>query len=153
MPVSRCEGIATECSSGGRTSPAEPHTRDPRDRRERSGGVALNYIGVEDVLHAIARMLDPLLRLLWSSPPGRHRPPCARTLPVRPLPEPGPGPAPEPYLRGEDSPLVRPYFLAHERRQAEAEARRQRGRRRALWFAVHGVDLGPRVIHGREVAA
>ncbi|MGW9437291.1 hypothetical protein [Streptomyces sp. NPDC055607] len=76
---------------------------------------------------------------------------------MRPLLEPGPRPVPlpEPYLRGEDSPLVRPYFLAHERRQAEAEAeaRRQRGRRRALWFAVHGIDIGPRVIHGREVAA
>ncbi|MFJ4337407.1 hypothetical protein [Streptomyces sp. NPDC088915] len=117
--------------------------------------MALNYIGVDDVLHAIARMLDPLLRLLWPPPPGRHRPPRAHTLPVHPLSELGPRPVPipEPYLRGEDSPLVRPYFLAHERRQAEAEARRQRGRRRALWFAVHGVDIGPRVIHGREVAA
>ncbi|MEU2431287.1 hypothetical protein ABZ611_17540 [Streptomyces sp. NPDC007861] len=64
---------------------------------------------------------------------------------------PRPTRAPAPYYRGEDSPLVRPYLLAHERRQAEA--RRQRARRRALWFAVHGVDIGPRVIHGREVAA
>ncbi|MFJ3861239.1 hypothetical protein ACIPRL_34040 [Streptomyces sp. NPDC090085] len=107
------------------------------------------------MLHTIARMLDPLLRLLWPPPPGRHRPPCVHILPVRPLPEPGPRPipAPEPYLRGEDSPLVRPYLLAHERRQAKAEARRQRGRRRALWLAVRGIDIGPRVIHGREVAA
>lgn len=33
------------------------------------------------------------------------------------------------------------------------EARRQRARRRTLWLAVHGVDVGPRVIHGVEVAA
>ncbi|GAA3395410.1 hypothetical protein GCM10017752_44810 [Streptomyces roseoviridis] len=109
------------------------------------------------MLHCIARIIDPLLRLLWPPPPGRHRPPCARTLVVRPLSdagaeaEAGPVPTSEPYLRGEDSPLVRPYLLAHERRQAEA--RSQRGRRRALWLAVHGIDIGPRVIHGREVAA
>ncbi|MEW2632108.1 hypothetical protein AB0903_10710 [Streptomyces sp. NPDC048389] len=107
------------------------------------------------MLHCIARMLDPLLRLLWPPSPGRHRPPCAHCPlvphPPEPEPAPTPTPLPEPYLRGEDSPLVRPYLLAHERRQAEA--RRQRGRRRALWLAVHGVDIGPRVIHGREVAA
>ncbi|MFC7306279.1 hypothetical protein ACFQVC_18905 [Streptomyces monticola] len=45
---------------------------------------------------------------------------------------------------------MRPYLAAHERRE---EARRQRARRRALWFAVHGVYLGPRRIHGVEVAA
>jgi hypothetical protein len=109
------------------------------------------------VLHCIARVLDPLLRLLWPPPPGRHRPPCARCPLVQHPPEPetdlNPAPAPEPHFRGEDSPLVRPYLLAHERRQTQAEARRQRGRRRALWLAVHGVDIGPRVIHGREVAA
>jgi hypothetical protein len=110
------------------------------------------------VLHCIARMLDPLLRLLWPPPPGRHRPPCARCPLVQHQPElepdPVPPPAPEPYFRGEDSPLVRPYLLVQERRQvAQTEARRQRGRRRALWLAVHGVDIGPRVIHGREVAA
>ncbi|URM91316.1 hypothetical protein LUW75_16510 [Streptomyces sp. MRC013] len=112
--------------------------------------MALNYNGVDDVLHCIARVLDPLLRLLWP-PPGRHRQPCTRTRPVPhvPGPDPAPAPAPEPYFRGEDSPLVRPYLLAHERLQDEA--RRQRSRRRALWLAAHGIDIGPRVIHGREV--
>ncbi|MFD7707685.1 hypothetical protein ACFV6E_13145 [Streptomyces sp. NPDC059785] len=52
-------------------------------------------------------------------------------------------------LRGEDHVMIRPYLVAHERQE---EAARQRARRRALWFAVHGVDLGPRVIHGMEVA-
>jgi hypothetical protein len=33
------------------------------------------------------------------------------------------------------------------------ERRRQRQRRRALWLAVHGIDAGPRWIHGVEVAA
>jgi hypothetical protein len=53
-------------------------------------------------------------------------------------------------VRGEDSPLVRPYLVAHERRE---EARRQRARRRALRLAVHGIDIGPRLIHGVEVTA
>ncbi|MFF0086071.1 hypothetical protein ACFYR1_41220 [Streptomyces canus] len=55
-----------------------------------------------------------------------------------------------PPLRGEDHALVRPYLVAHERRE---EARRQRARRRVLWLAVHGIDVGPRVIHGVEVTA
>jgi hypothetical protein len=50
--------------------------------------------------------------------------------------------------RGEDSPLVRPYLVAHERQMAEA-----RRRRRTLWLAVHGVDVGPRPTRGAEVAA
>ncbi|MDQ0943391.1 hypothetical protein [Streptomyces sp. V1I1] len=45
--------------------------------------------------------------------------------------------------RGEDSPLVRPYLVAHERQQ--------QAMRRALWLAVHGVDIGPRPIHGVQV--
>ncbi|MEC4020648.1 hypothetical protein [Streptomyces sp. H27-D2] len=43
-----------------------------------------------------------------------------------------------------------PYRVARERRE---EARRQRARRRALWCAVHGIDVGPRLIHGMEVTA
>ncbi|OEU94813.1 hypothetical protein [Streptomyces oceani] len=56
----------------------------------------------------------------------------------------------EPVVRGEDTALVRPYLVAHERRE---EAQRQEERRLALWLAVHGVDIGPRFIHGVEVAA
>ncbi|MEU0082648.1 hypothetical protein [Streptomyces sp. NPDC006274] len=66
------------------------------------------------------------------------------------MPPPRPTRAPDPVVRGEDSPLVRPYLVAHERRE---EARRQRVRRRALWLAVHGIDIGPRLIHGVEVTA
>ncbi|MFJ9621707.1 hypothetical protein [Streptomyces sp. NPDC101181] len=53
---------------------------------------------------------------------------------------------------GEDSPLVRPYFLAHEQRVAgecAVEARRRRVRGGALLVAVHGVQLG----QGAEVGA
>lgn len=46
--------------------------------------------------------------------------------------------------------LVRPYLLTAEERRAR---RSQRQRRRALWLAVHGVDVGPRRIHGVEVSA
>ncbi|WDT92469.1 hypothetical protein H0E86_11565 [Streptomyces sp. SCSIO-PteL053] len=45
--------------------------------------------------------------------------------------------------RGEDSPLVRPYFVAYERRVAEqhAEARRRRIRGGVLLVAAHGLHL------------
>ena len=96
--------------------------------------------------------------LPWRPASGRHRAPrptaLARTdVAVRAVP---PTVAvtprePLPLLRGEDTQLVRPYVLAHER--SREAARRQRARRRTLWFAVHGIDLGPRIIHGVEVAA
>ncbi|GGV56527.1 hypothetical protein GCM10010294_02320 [Streptomyces griseoloalbus] len=54
------------------------------------------------------------------------------------------------HLRGEDSALVRPRVLAHERGE---DAGRARARRRALWCAVHGIGVGPRIIHGVEVTA
>ncbi|UKY50994.1 hypothetical protein [Streptomyces inhibens] len=53
-------------------------------------------------------------------------------------------------LRGEDVALIRPYALTPEERQ---ERRLKRGRRRSLWLAVHGIDAGPRLIHGVEVTA
>ncbi|GAA2459151.1 hypothetical protein GCM10010388_57740 [Streptomyces mauvecolor] len=42
---------------------------------------------------------------------------------------------PEPLLRGEDSLLVRPYLVAHERDEAR--------RRRVLWLTTHGVEIRP----------
>lgn len=104
------------------------------------------------MLLCIFRPLDPLLRLDWPSLPGRHRLPRSGqdpTLrpPVLPLRHTR---APEPCPPGEDGPLVRPYLVVHEERE---EARRQRARRRALWLAVHGVDIGPCPIHGVEVTA
>ncbi|MFB7554877.1 hypothetical protein [Streptomyces brevispora] len=101
------------------------------------------------MLDCIARIFEPLLRLLAPAP-GPHRSTEADLYPP-PLRAPA---APRPrhtcMLRGEDTALVRPYLLAHERSE---EMRRQRARRRALWLAVHGVDVGPRVIHGMAVPA
>ncbi|UYB41841.1 hypothetical protein SLV14_004645 [Streptomyces sp. Je 1-4] len=96
----------------------------------------------------IARIFEPLLRLLLPSL-GRHRAVgvypaapraaapagCLTRVPVRP---------------GEDTVMVRPYVVAHERRQ---RAQRPGSRRRTLWLAVDGVVLGPRPEHGVEVAA
>ncbi|MFG2148620.1 hypothetical protein ACGFRG_31160 [Streptomyces sp. NPDC048696] len=50
-----------------------------------------------------------------------------------------------PVLRGEDAVLVRPYLAAYEREEKARE------RRRALVLAVHGIDVGPLVIHGAVV--
>ncbi|MHC5701550.1 hypothetical protein OTC26_008855 [Streptomyces tirandamycinicus] len=97
------------------------------------------------MLHCIVRLIDPLRRLLWPPPTVDHCPVPRPRCPPRPTR------APAPYYRGEDSPFVRPYLLAHERRQAEA--RRRHLRRRALWITAQGVDAGPFVIHGREMAA
>ncbi|MFF7841738.1 hypothetical protein ACFZC6_23460 [Streptomyces ossamyceticus] len=133
-------------------------TEDPRDRYRRPGGMALNRTGVEDVLNRIARLVEPLLRLLWPAS-GRH---CHRNRHraeggARPTPVPaapvasGRRPSPhEALLRGEDSPLVRPYLLAHEQRE---HAKQQRSRRRTLWLAVHGIDVGPRRVHGVDVGS
>ncbi|MFI8092668.1 hypothetical protein ACIF9R_30825 [Streptomyces sp. NPDC086080] len=106
------------------------------------------------MLHHIARLVEPLLRLLWPAS-GRHRHSVggrASLAPVLAAPvAPGRRPSPhEALLRGEDSPLVRPYLLAHEQRE---QAKRQRARRRVLWLAVHGVDVGPRRIHRVDVGS
>lgn len=100
--------------------------------------------------HCIARIFEPLLRLLLPAP-GRHR--GAETDPATPLTDAPTARLPRvsaPVLRGEDIGLVRPYLVAHERRQEE---RRQRARRRALVLAAYGIDAGPRWIHGVEVPA
>ncbi|MFB7994261.1 hypothetical protein ACFC4G_15765 [Streptomyces sp. NPDC056002] len=103
------------------------------------------------MLNPVARLIEALLRLAWPAS-GRHRQhagappspaPAALTPPRRPSPHTAP-------LRGEDSRLVRPYLLAHEQRE---QAKRRGVRRRTLWLAVHGVDIGPRRIHGVEVVA
>jgi len=101
------------------------------------------------VTHAIAQLFLPLLRLLWPAR-GQHRSIAAAARSTAPLAHVPTAPTRcVPALRGEDTHLVRPYLIAHEQQQQQ---RLQRARRRALWFAVHGVDLGPRRIHGVEVA-
>jgi hypothetical protein len=45
---------------------------------------------------------------------------------------------------------VRPYLVAHERRE---EVQRQGARRRELRLAVHGIDMWSGVMHGVEMTA
>ncbi|MFG3395567.1 hypothetical protein [Streptomyces parvus] len=96
--------------------------------------------------HAIARLLKPVQRML--TPARRHwypLDPYAHVYPYSCAYVGGPtayrtGERPP---RGEDSPLVRPYFVAYERRVAEqhAEARRRRIRGGVLLVAAHGLHL------------
>lgn len=102
--------------------------------------------------HRIARcLLVPLLRLLLPAS-GRRRQPCAAAREIPPVTR---------YLhsriarrpwerpvRGEGSPLARPYLVAHERREEE---RRRQARRRALRIAIHGVGIRPHAVHVHSV--
>ena len=45
------------------------------------------------------------------------------------------------------------HALLPSQRRARRKRRLQRQRRRALWLAVHGIDVGPRRIHGVVVRA
>lgn len=124
----------------------------------RSPGPPIDPVELTTLTHLAARLFEPLLRRVWPAS-GRHRPsedpPAApAAVPPRAVPFPAVATAAHgsvPLLRGQDVDLVRPYLVAHEDRREEV--RRQRARRRVLWLAVHGVDLGPKVIHGVEVAA
>ncbi|WP_436788899.1 hypothetical protein [Yinghuangia sp. YIM S10712] len=103
------------------------------------------------LLRSLVRVASVLIR--WGSR-GRHR---AGQRPVPPPavtpPRTAPCDPPTAELRAlteESSPaLVRPYVRAHEQRVNERRA--QRRRRVELWLAVHGVDTGPRTIHGLVV--
>jgi hypothetical protein len=95
-------------------------------------------------------MLDLTLRLLaWMlsictpRPRGRHR--LGSVPPLRYVP--APPPRFTDLLGGSTSRLVRPYVLD------AAEHRRQRERRRALYLATLGIDVGPTHIHGVRVPA
>ncbi|PNG19183.1 hypothetical protein, partial [Streptomyces cahuitamycinicus] len=85
----------------------------------------------------IARLLEPLLSLVA---PGTGR----RRLDARDGYEPPPaeGPSPRQFgarpLRGEDHNLVRPYVIAHERREQE---RLRQARRRSLLIAPQGIRI------------
>ncbi|MER7794296.1 hypothetical protein [Streptomyces sp. NPDC097640] len=103
--------------------------------------------------NAIAWILKTLLRLLLP-PSGRHRAAPHQHTSTTPRPARVPAPPGAPILSGlsDDAgpATVRPCVLTHAQR-AKRAARRQR--RRALWLAVHGIDIGPRVIHGVRVVA
>ncbi|MET9290457.1 hypothetical protein [Streptomyces sp. NPDC003077] len=91
------------------------------------------------MLDWFARIFGPLLWLLWP-PLGRHRSFGTEfrlltvTEPNAPeFPEPSGSHWAPPY-RGEDSPLVRPYFVAYEKQDAA---------RRAQWLAAYGFVAEP----------
>ncbi|MCX4665225.1 hypothetical protein OG453_00805 [Streptomyces sp. NBC_01381] len=91
---------------------------------------------------SIAHFLRWTLTLCTPHPRGRHR---AGTAPVRHAPS-----LPLPFTELLDVSaqlLVRPYVLDPE------ELRRQRARRRALYLATLGIDVGPQSIHGVRMAA
>lgn len=98
--------------------------------------------------NAIAWFFESLLHLLLPAR-GHHRSPEPSPV-ARPVDAPTIRLPRVPVLRGEDIELVRPYLVAHERRQEE---QKQRARRRAPVLATYGVDIGPRRIHGVEVTA
>ena len=98
--------------------------------------------------HCIARIFEPLLRLLWPAP-GRHRGPdqqsaglCVEASTACPSRV-----STAPVLRGEGITLVRPYLVAHERREQQP----RRARRRVVRLAVHGIDL--HLVNGVKVRA
>ncbi|WP_234544378.1 hypothetical protein [Streptomyces shenzhenensis] len=105
------------------------------------------------MVHRIARPFAPLLELLF---PGTGRRRLANAARTGPPPAPSHAPKPTGHrpgsrpLHGEDHTLVRPYLVAHERRE---EARRRQARRRTLRLAVHGVHVAPAAIHRAEVPA
>ncbi|UQA93417.1 hypothetical protein [Streptomyces halobius] len=104
--------------------------------------------------NAIARLLEPLLRLLLPAR-GRHRsagaPPPVYREDVPALAPPRASVRQPELLRGEDSALIRPYVLTPE----ELQERRSQPlrRRRVLWLATNGIDVDPRWSHTVKVAA
>lgn len=75
----------------------------------------------------IARLAEPFLRFLFPARGRRRRTPAPPRCPYKAPYYPyscayGGGPTAyrtgEPPLRGEDSPLVRPYLVAHERQRS-----------------------------------
>ncbi|MEW2567732.1 hypothetical protein [Streptomyces sp. NPDC047070] len=109
--------------------------------------------------HRIGRIVEPLLRWLFPGK-GRHRLPVVEVASRRGRHRASPGAQGHTThrvgcrpLRGEDHVMVRPYLVEHEQYVQREQARQQRARRRALWLATRGVDIGPRQIHGVEVSA
>lgn len=104
----------------------------------------------------IANIFEPLLGRLFP-PHGRHRAPdgCpvlrGADAPTLTLPRLTRTSSLAPWV-GQDDTLIRPYVLSPEERAERREGRSQGERRRALWLASHGVDVGPRRVHGVEVA-
>ncbi|GAA3303771.1 hypothetical protein [Streptomyces cinereospinus] len=93
---------------------------------------------------------EPLLRLLLPAPGRRRSPgqPSAGRCVEAPIACPSRASV-APVLRGEEIGLVRPYLVAHERR----ERQRRRARRRVVRPAAHGIDIDARLVGAAEVRA
>ncbi|WP_438488210.1 hypothetical protein [Streptomyces sp. S186] len=124
--------------------------------------MAINRLEVDDVRKHSAWFFELLLRVFLPAQ-GCHRsadasPEAGREDAATPVPL-RVSPKHSGLLCGEDVPLIRPYVLASEElrqrreRQERQERRLQRGRRRALWLAVHGVDAGAHWNHGVQVVS
>lgn len=94
---------------------------------------------IRSIVEALLRTLLPASGAHRRTMTTGFRPPTAATYPDASTARVPPVPAPV---------RVRPYVLARERRR---DVRARRARRRVLWLALHGVDLGPRVMHGVRV--
>ncbi|MGW6902139.1 hypothetical protein [Streptomyces sp. NBC_01727] len=107
---------------------------------------------MRDLVHRLTAPLMRLVRLRRRGRPKSH-PACVYPYSCEYVAGPTIHRTGERPPRGEDSPLVRPYFEAHERQVAEERRRRMRGG--GLRIAVYGVDVDPRLMRGRaeEVAA
>ncbi|WP_210592526.1 hypothetical protein [Streptomyces sp. GESEQ-35] len=102
----------------------------------------------ERTARCIESLLLVLIRALLPAR-GRHRAAPSQLPPIeRPLAAP-PGRPLHTCPFEPDTPLVRPYLLTPDERH---ERKLQRQRRRALWLATYGIDVGPRRIHGVEVS-
>ncbi|WP_030673413.1 hypothetical protein [Streptomyces cellulosae] len=103
----------------------------------------------EHIAELCASLLLMIIRTLLPAR-GRHRAAPARPhIQERTLAPATTAPAHAHPFEADAQPLVRPYLLTPEERH---ERTLQRQRRRALWLAVHGIDVGPRHIHGMEVS-
>ncbi|MER7172530.1 hypothetical protein [Streptomyces mesophilus] len=91
--------------------------------------------------NAIFQLLLWAVVLCTPLPRGRHRAVACRAMGDRPQ-----SVAAQRLFDGSASPLVRPYLFGSA--EDFLERRRQRERRRALYLATLGVDIGPERIHG-----
>ncbi|MGP4044757.1 hypothetical protein [Streptomyces sp. 2A115] len=96
------------------------------------------------MLELTVRFLSWMLSICTPRPRGRHRLGAVPPLRITPAPP----PRFTELLDGNASRLVRPYVL-----DPAEHRRRQRERRRALYLATLGIDVGPDHIHGVPVAA
>jgi hypothetical protein len=102
----------------------------------------------------IVRFLKWTLTRCTPRPSGRHRTEPPQASPALPYPTTARTAPPVPRfgeaLDETASRLVRPYLLGDA--AAHLERRRQRERRRALYLATWGIDMGTHQIHGVQVA-